>query len=79
LTTARKMLGDRLLKKGMVVPVAGLSAVAVQAALEVATTQAAAIAAGHIPAIVPALERDRTTTVFPKSAIKRESDACIAV
>jgi RNA polymerase sigma factor (sigma-70 family) len=63
LTTARKMLGDRLLKKGLVVPVAGLSAVAVPAALEAATTQVAAIAAGHIAGIVPVALTELTRQV----------------
>ena len=68
LTTARKMLGDGLLKKGLVVPVTALSAVAVPATLHAATTQAAAIAAGHVAGIVPVavteLTRQVTFTLF---------------
>jgi RNA polymerase sigma factor (sigma-70 family) len=63
LTTARKMLGDRLVKKGLVFPAAGLSAVAVPAALEAATTQVAAIAAGHIPGALPVAVAELTRQV----------------
>ena len=57
------MLGDRLLEKGLVFPVAGLSAVAVPAALEAATTQVAAIAAGHVAGVLPAALAELTRHV----------------
>ena len=63
LTTARKMLGDGLLKKGLVVPAAALSTVAVPATLHAATTQVAAIAAGHVAGIVPVAVTELTRQV----------------